>query len=79
MKVDRCVCLSLSFSQLKEVAEKGCLDFEGLQRATRCSTKCRMCEPYVRRMLATGETEFRLDATHPAPVAGGSLASDSEA
>ncbi len=56
--VDRCLCLGLVFSELKDLAEKRRLHFEELQRATRCSTGCGMCEPYIRLMLQTGETRF---------------------
>lgn len=70
MNVDRCVCLSVSFERLKAVAAADRLDFDGLKAATRCCTSCQMCEPYVRRMLKTGETVFTLDRKHPAPAAG---------
>lgn len=55
------------------MAEQGGLDFDALQAKTRCCTACKMCEPYVRRMLLTGETVFPLDRRNPAPVAGKTL------
>jgi bacterioferritin-associated ferredoxin len=70
MKVDRCVCMTMSFEQLKAVAAEKGVDFNGLKEATGCCSSCKMCEPYIRRMLETGETAFILDRKHPAPVAG---------
>lgn len=70
MKVDRCVCHSLPFDQLKAVAAASNLDFDALKERTRCCSNCSLCEPYVRRMLETGETAFILDRKNPAPVAG---------
>ena len=58
LAVDRCICFDLSFAELKRIAAAGRLDFEALQRATRCSTNCALCEPYIRLMLATGRTAF---------------------
>jgi bacterioferritin-associated ferredoxin len=75
MKVDRCVCLSVSFEQLKAVALASGLDFETLKARTRCCSNCSLCAPYVRRMLETGETVFVLDRKNPAPVAGKTVVS----
>ena len=60
MKVDRCVCLSLTFAHLKRVAAERSLDFDALRQETRCASNCRLCESYIRRMLRTGETVFPL-------------------
>lgn len=60
MPVTRCICHDLSFEQLKALAADDRLDFEQLQLKTRCGTACGMCEPYVRLMLITGETRFRV-------------------
>lgn len=70
MKVDRCVCHSITFERLKAIADQDALDLEGLRARTRCCSSCRMCEPYIRRMLRTGETVFPLDADNPALLAG---------
>lgn len=60
MNVDRCVCFNLTFAQLKELARKESLDFEQLKERTQCCANCSMCEPYIRRMLSTGEVVFPL-------------------
>ncbi|GJQ28271.1 MAG: hypothetical protein HBSAPP03_01550 [Phycisphaerae bacterium] len=56
MYVNRCVCHSLSFSHLLLLASETGAGFEQLRALTGCSTACTMCEPYVRKALATKET-----------------------
>jgi hypothetical protein len=73
MRVDRCVCVQVTFERLKAMADDGRLDFEALRARSQCCSACKMCEPYVRRMLLTGETSFALDRKNPAPVAGKAL------
>jgi len=59
-RVDRCVCLDITFVELKRRSEKEHLDFDALSRATGCCTVCTSCEPYVRLMLRTGQTDFHV-------------------
>lgn len=56
--VDRCVCKSISFSRLKELAEQGHCDLDALSKKTGCGTGCGMCVPYIRVVLATGRTNL---------------------
>ncbi len=59
MKIDRCVCFQVTFSTLKGVArEVSCSRLEELQRHITFGQNCKLCHPYVRRMLETGETTF---------------------
>lgn len=60
MAVDRCVCWELTFADLRRIAESNSLDFDGLVNRTGCCTGCTTCEPYVRRMLRTGETNMQV-------------------
>lgn len=60
MSVTRCICLNLSFEHLHTIAVRDGLNFRQLQRLTRCASSCRMCEPYIRVMLANGQTAFRV-------------------
>lgn len=60
MPVDRCICHQISFAEVKRIAdEKGLLSVERLRVEKICSTNCRLCEPYLRQMLKTGETTFQ--------------------
>ena len=59
MTVDRCVCFGRTFADLKRVADRtGAASAEALQAHAVFGRKCGLCRPYVRRMLATGETVF---------------------
>jgi NAD(P)H-nitrite reductase large subunit len=57
--VDRCVCFDRPFEELLAIARKtGARTLEELQEETEFGLSCRLCNPYVRRMLETGETRF---------------------
>ena len=57
--VDRCICFSRTFTELKRTAERtGARDIEALQSEVDFGLKCGLCKPYVQRMLETGATRF---------------------
>lgn len=58
MHVDRCICHEKTLAELKAMAQAEGLDAEGLRRRTGCGSSCGLCFPYVRLMLATGETRI---------------------
>ena len=59
MRIDRCYCFQQTFSELKEVAgAQGVCTVAGLQEHVTFGQQCKLCHPYVRRMLRTGETVF---------------------
>jgi bacterioferritin-associated ferredoxin len=49
----------VSFASLLPQARAAGWDLAELVAATGCGAGCGLCRPYLRRMLATGETEFR--------------------
>ena len=54
-----CMCYSLSFAQLKAMAEaNGWRTAADITAAVGCGGGCGLCRPYLRRMLETGETAF---------------------
>ena len=58
--IDRCYCFQVPFTRLRDVARaSGAHTIEELQEEVTFGKKCRLCHPYARRMLATGETTFR--------------------
>lgn len=67
MPVTRCVCHNVPFEQLREITAREGLGFQALRERTRCASACGMCEPYIRVMLSTGQTSFKL--MRPATVA----------
>ena len=57
--IDRCLCFQESFAALYALAQKtGAASFEELQKHVTFGENCRLCRPYVERMLETGETTF---------------------
>lgn len=59
MPVDQCICHEITFEEIKIIVkEKGYTSIEEIQEAGISSTNCKMCEPYIREMLKTGETSF---------------------
>jgi bacterioferritin-associated ferredoxin len=59
LEITRCVCRGVAFEQLLPQARTAGWDLEALMRETGCGAGCGLCRPYLRRMLATGETVFR--------------------
>lgn len=57
--VTMCVCRRTPFAQLLPLARAGGWGLDELARETGCGAGCGLCRPYLRRMLETGETEFR--------------------
>jgi len=59
VRIDRCYCFGQTFAALKAVAEAtGAASVAELQQHALFGQQCRLCHPYVRRMLRTGETVF---------------------
>jgi bacterioferritin-associated ferredoxin len=58
--IDRCYCFQRRFDDLQAAANaSGARSVEELQEYVTFGQRCRLCHPYVRRMLQTGETVFR--------------------
>ncbi|TVQ67902.1 MAG: hypothetical protein EA360_00985 [Balneolaceae bacterium] len=59
MPVDRCICHDIPFAKLLEEARaRGLTTIEELQEQKLSSTKCKLCFPYVKKMLLNGQTSF---------------------
>lgn len=59
IRVDRCVCYERTFAELKNIAEsEGATSLPELQEYIEFGRNCRLCHPYIRKMLQTGETVF---------------------
>lgn len=59
MDIDRCYCYEQSFADLKDVADATeAASVAALQQHVTFGENCALCHPYVRRMLATGQTVF---------------------
>ena len=59
MKIDCCLCFQKKFSELKLIADASkARSVEDLQQHVVFGQQCKLCHPYVRRMLRTGEVVF---------------------
>ncbi len=70
VRITMCVCRETPFARLLPLARARHWDLETLIRETGCGAGCGLCRPYLRRMLATGATEFTevlLDPPEPGP------------
>jgi bacterioferritin-associated ferredoxin len=56
--VSNCLCRGVPCGELLPRARAAGWDLEALVRETGCGAQCGLCRPYLRRMLATGETIF---------------------
>jgi bacterioferritin-associated ferredoxin len=56
--ISRCVCRHFPFAELLSLARERQWDLAAIMRETGCGDQCGLCRPYLKRMLATGETEF---------------------
>lgn len=61
--IDRCLCFNRTFAELQKhaqalVTSQAAPSLEDLQKQVVFGLKCKLCHPYVRRMLRTGETVF---------------------
>ncbi|MCK6542143.1 (2Fe-2S)-binding protein [bacterium] len=60
--ITRCVCFDKEFEELKKVAAAyRCKTLEELQERVLVGVRCKLCHPYIRRMLATGQTRFEVN------------------
>ncbi len=57
--VSRCICMRFPFDRLLPLARAEGWDLAAVMRETGCGDQCGLCRPYLRRMLRTGQTEFR--------------------
>lgn len=57
--VIKCVCSDILFSEMKKIAEKhGVSSADKLREFVTFGVNCKLCLPYVEKLLKTGETEF---------------------
>lgn len=58
VRVTHCLCRREPFVRLLPQAREQGWTLSDLMRETGCGAQCGLCRPYLRRMLATGETVF---------------------
>jgi bacterioferritin-associated ferredoxin len=58
IRVTQCICRRVPFDRLLALARERGWALADIMRETGCGDNCGLCRPYLRRMLATGETIF---------------------
>lgn len=59
IRIDRCVCSGTSFEHLRETSRRvGAKSIPVLQEHAAFGQNCRLCLPYICRMLKTGTVVF---------------------
>ncbi|MEM6392823.1 MAG: (2Fe-2S)-binding protein [Planctomycetota bacterium] len=58
MRIDRCVCVDVTFEELLARSAREGLAVEAVIELEGVSGCCGMCRPYVRRACRTGQTVF---------------------
>lgn len=58
ISVTMCICRRVPFVRLLPLARAHGWSLDEVMRETGCGDQCGLCRPYLRRMLATGETTF---------------------
>jgi bacterioferritin-associated ferredoxin len=59
MQIDRCICYNVKFADVKKIMDdNGFNTLEEVQSVIDVSKNCKLCRPYLEKMLQTGETEF---------------------
>jgi bacterioferritin-associated ferredoxin len=58
ISVTQCICRRFPFERLLPLVRERGWTLADIMRETGCGDNCGLCRPYLRRMLATGETVF---------------------
>ncbi|MEO8209025.1 MAG: (2Fe-2S)-binding protein [bacterium] len=57
--ITKCICYDTTFSEMKNIMEENNLKtLEELREIKIVAANCKLCVPYINRMIETGETEF---------------------
>ena len=58
ISVTQCICCRVPFTRLLARVREHGWTLGDMMRETGCGDQCGLCRPYLRRMIATGETTF---------------------
>lgn len=55
----KCICYDTTFEQMKKIMkEKNINSIEELKEIKLVASNCKLCLPYIKKMIETGQTEF---------------------
>lgn len=59
INITKCICYDTTFSQMKKIMQKNNLKtLDELKDIKVVAANCRLCVPYINKMIETGKTEF---------------------
>lgn len=59
--ITKCICYDTTFSEMKIIIEKNKLNsLEELREFKQVAWNCKLCVPYINKMIETGETKFEV-------------------
>lgn len=57
--INKCVCFDTTFKEMKSILKKNDLkNIDELRKVKEVGTNCKLCVPYIEKMIQTGRTEF---------------------
>ncbi|MBS1553196.1 MAG: (2Fe-2S)-binding protein [Bacteroidetes bacterium] len=61
-EVRKCICSNVTFEEMKAIAEhNNVASIEELCSFVNVASNCKLCTPYILKMLETGKTRFETD------------------
>ncbi len=59
--VTKCICYDTSFKEMKKIMKENRLTtLEELKEVKTIADNCKLCVPYIMKMIETGETKFEI-------------------
>ena len=57
--ISKCVCFDTTFLEMKKIMKTNDLkNLDELRKIKEVGTNCRLCVPYIEKMIRTGQTVF---------------------
>jgi len=57
----KCICFDTTFAEMKEIMKKNNINnIEELRHIKQIAANCKLCLPYIEKMIETGQTEFEV-------------------
>lgn len=58
-KITKCICYDTTFKEMRKIMRENNLrSIEELREFKPVALNCKLCLPYIKKMIRTGETEF---------------------
>jgi len=59
--VNKCVCNDITFEEMKNIMKENNLkSIEELIKIKSVASNCKLCLPYIKKMIETGNTKFEI-------------------